>query len=184
MADTVIANASPEDLRAILRNMLSSRTPGMVSAFTLSTRARLYQCNLQSLPTTSGTPFAQSCDGMLKPAPPLVETLTRARLLYGSGMGFASLAPLAWIVRSTIGARWVEEGEIVNVFATVDTDIAQAIQSCTEELQETGAVDSVAARQAVGELHDALQASRADVDGWGGEFPFERAIYSVQHLRL
>ncbi|KAJ6532893.1 hypothetical protein DFH09DRAFT_131404 [Mycena vulgaris] len=178
MADTVIVNASPEDLRAILRNMLSSKTPGLVSAFLMSTRARLYQR------TGAGElilhPFSES--GVV--APQVRESLTRARLLYGSGLGFASLAPLIAIVRSTIGHRWAVEGEAAHALVVIDADIAQALQSCKDELQGSAAVDYSAERKVLGELAAVLEASQLDVDEWGGEFPFERAMCSVIDFKL
>ncbi|KAJ7113169.1 hypothetical protein C8R44DRAFT_676983 [Mycena epipterygia] len=179
MADTVLVNASPEDLRAILRNMLSSKTPGLVAAFMMSTRARVCQrsggvCGRILIP------FSES--GAV--APQVLENLTRARLLYGSGLGFASLAPLTEIVRSTIGHRWSDEGEVAHALVVIDADIAQALQSSREELQGAAPLDYSAGRQALGELAVALEASRLDVDAWGGEFPFERAVYSVLDFKL
>ncbi|KAJ7696218.1 hypothetical protein B0H17DRAFT_1198140 [Mycena rosella] len=178
MTDTVIVNASPEDLRAILRSMLASKTPGLASAFLMSTRARVYQ--------RSG-----AGDGILYPfsesgavAPRVLESLTRARLLYGSGLGFASLAPLAAIVRSTIGHRWPAEGEEAYTLVVIDADIAQALQSCKDELLGSPQSDYSAARKVLGELVAALEASRLDVDKWGGEFPFERGMCSVLDFKL
>ncbi|KAJ7435807.1 hypothetical protein B0H11DRAFT_1956873 [Mycena galericulata] len=181
MADTVLVNASPEDLRAILRDMLSSKTPGLVSAFIMSTRARLHQ-HTGAVEVVKFKLLSDS--GVL--APQLLERLTRARLLYGSGMGFASLPLLAAVVRSTIGSRWPPESEVAHALVVVDADIDQALQSCREEIQGVGAVDQWAAegRNAVAELSAALEASRLDVDGWRGEFPFERAMFSVQDLKL
>ncbi|KAJ7759576.1 hypothetical protein B0H16DRAFT_1415770 [Mycena metata] len=181
MADTVLVNASPEDLRAILRNMLSSKTPGLVAAFMTSTRARLYQRSGASVvDLVLKQPFSDAGD---RPAPQLLDSLARARMLYGSGMGFASLTPLAVVVRSTIGHRWAAEGEVAQALVMVDADIAQALQSCKEELQ-SGATAGPAGRAAFEELAIALESSRRDVDTWGGEFPFERAVYTVHDFKL
>ncbi|KAJ7894800.1 hypothetical protein B0H13DRAFT_2035665 [Mycena leptocephala] len=79
-------------LRAILRNMLSSKTPGLVSAFLTSTRARIYHRSGGSVVAELQQPFSDTGDA---PAPQLLASLARARMLYGSGLGFASLAPLA-----------------------------------------------------------------------------------------
>ncbi|KAJ7149573.1 hypothetical protein C8R46DRAFT_964078 [Mycena filopes] len=182
MADTVLVNASAEDLRAILRSMLSSKTPGLVAAFLTSTRARLHQ-HQRSLPSIADLlpqPFTDAGD---RPAPQLLASLARARMLYGSGMGFASLAPLAVVVRSTVGRRWAADGEVAEALVMVDADIAQAIQSCREELQG-GVVPSAAGRAALEDLTIALEASRRDVEAWGGEFPFERGVYTVRDFKL
>ena len=60
--------------------------------------------------------------------PPLHDLLTRARSLYGAGLGFASLAVLSLIVRATIGLRWEDEGDMADILAVIDADIGQAIQ--------------------------------------------------------
>ncbi len=39
-----------------------------------------------------------------------------------------SLSLLASVVRSTIGLRWEEEGEVADFLAIIDSDITQAIQ--------------------------------------------------------
>ncbi|KAJ7238268.1 hypothetical protein B0H12DRAFT_1237948 [Mycena haematopus] len=183
MADVVLVNASPEDLRAILRNMLSSKTPGLVAAFITSTRARLHQCGGCAHGTMADLrkPFSDAGDA---PAPQLLASLARARMLYGSGLGFASLEPLSAVVRSTVGHRWKPEGEVAHALVMADADIAQGLQSCKEELQGCATVDYAARRAALNELAAALEASRRDVDRWGGEFPFERAVYSVQDFKL
>ncbi|KAF7334630.1 hypothetical protein MVEN_02293400 [Mycena venus] len=155
------------------------KPPGLVTAFMTSTRARLYQRS------GSGTdlkhPFSDAGDA---PAPQLLASLARARMLYGSGLGFASLKPLAAVVRCTIGHRWDPEGQAADALVMADADIAAGLQSCKEELQGGVAVDYTAGRAALDDLAAALVASRRDVDGWGGEFPFERALSSVQDFRL
>ncbi|KAJ7719444.1 hypothetical protein DFH07DRAFT_859354 [Mycena maculata] len=178
MADTVLVNASPEDLRAILRNMLSSKTPGLVSAFITSTRTRL--CQRSGAAEGILSPFSE-CGAI---APQTLKSLTRARLMYGSGLGFASLPLLAAIVRSTIGCRWSSESRVADALVVVDADIDQALQSCREEIQASGPVDYSTRRKVLDELTCALEDSRLDVDGWGGEFPFERAVFSAQDLKL
>ncbi|KAJ7641125.1 hypothetical protein FB45DRAFT_899493 [Roridomyces roridus] len=173
MADTVLLNASPEDLRAILRSMLASKTPGLVSAFMTSTRARLlYQQPAAGTTPVKCQPFSSET------APQLQSILTRARLLYGTSPLLAS------VVRSTLGCRWPAEGTVADVLAVVDGDLDQALQSCREELTQGDIVDLTAARKAVGDLVAALESSRLDVDSWDGEFPFERAVYSARDLRL
>ncbi|KAF8179926.1 hypothetical protein K438DRAFT_1725618 [Mycena galopus ATCC 62051] len=180
MADLVLVHATPEDLRAILRNMLSSKTPGLTAAFITSTRARLHQRSGYATANVLKQPFSDAGDA---PAPQLLASLTHARMLYGSGLGFASLQPLAAVVRSTIGHHWEPEGEVAHALTFADSDVAAALQSCKDELQG-GTVDYTMARAALNELAEVLEASRRDVDGWGGEFPFERAIFSVQDFKL
>ena len=61
--------------------------------------------------------------------PSLHDLLTRARSLYGAGLGFASLGLLSAIVRATIGLRWEDDGDMADILAVIDADIGQAIQA-------------------------------------------------------
>lgn len=61
--------------------------------------------------------------------PSLHDLLTRARSLYGAGLGFASLGLLSSIVRATIGLRWEDDGAMADILAVIDADIGQAIQA-------------------------------------------------------
>jgi hypothetical protein len=115
-------------LRAIVRNLLASGTPNLASEFTNAARCRFYQTNAKSLPSTLRLFTRKSSGGAATPTPQLNEVLTRARSLYGAGMGFASLGILASVVRATLGIRWEEDGEMTNALAVIDTDIGQAIQ--------------------------------------------------------
>ncbi|KAJ6534146.1 hypothetical protein B0H19DRAFT_439924 [Mycena capillaripes] len=182
MADTLIANANLDDLRAIVRSMIASATPGIATALTAAARDRLQQTNARCLPgaynlfTTYGASAA--------PTPQLHDVLQRARALYGSGMGFASLGLLAGAVRSTIGIRWDDEGDVADILAVIDADIAQAIQSCKEEVEAGRVGDYTSARKALNDLRSTVDTSYADVEAWGGEFPFERAVSSLAYWKL
>ncbi|KAJ6464799.1 hypothetical protein C8R47DRAFT_68357 [Mycena vitilis] len=179
MADTLIANANIDDLRSIVRSMIASATPGIAAALTAAARDRLQQTNARCVPgvynlfTTYGTP-----------TPQLHDVLKRARALYGSGMGFASLGLLAGAVRSTTGMRWDDEGDVADVLAVIDADIAQAIQSCKEEVESGRVGDYTSARKALNDLRSTVDASYTDVEAWGGEFPFERAASSIAYWKL
>jgi len=69
---------------------------------------------------------------MVVPTSQLNEALSRARTLYGAGMGFASLGILESVVRATVGLRWEDVGELSDILALVDADISQAIQVSNE----------------------------------------------------
>ncbi|KAJ7181280.1 hypothetical protein C8R46DRAFT_885953 [Mycena filopes] len=247
MADTLIANATLDDLRAIVRSMVASATPGIAAALTAAARERLghshppahshshsssappnnsfnapHQCCIA--PNGQKHPHHQAQQQLFTPTgtptPHLHELLKRARALYGSGMGFASLGLLTTAVRATIGLRWAPDsssscdtdssdsydgangGEgLGDMLAVIDADIAQAIQSCKEELESgrlsppspnshpssptpnsappASSLSLAGARKAVAELRGAVEASKEDVKKWGGEFPFERAGASL-----
>ncbi|KAJ6590351.1 hypothetical protein B0H10DRAFT_2167510 [Mycena sp. CBHHK59/15] len=189
MADTLIANATLDDLRAIVRSMVASATPGIAAALTAAARDRLLQTNVTRLPSNSYQQqqcfFAPSCNSHeVAATPQLQDTLRRARALYGSGMGFASLCLLAHVIRATIGMRWNREGDVAEALAVIDADIAQAIQSCKEEVESGRVGDRGPARRALNDLRCAIQASLADVESWGGEFPFERGASSVEYWKV
>ncbi|KAJ6514611.1 hypothetical protein DFH09DRAFT_254005 [Mycena vulgaris] len=182
MADTLIANANLDDLRAIVRSMVASATPGIATALTSAARDRLHQTNARCLPGAYNLFTAYG--GSIAPTPQLHDALKRARALYGSGMGFASLGLLAFAVRATVGLRWPHEGDMADVLAVIDADIAQAIQSCKEEIEAGRVAEHTPARKALNELRGAVDASYADVAGWGGEFPFERAASSMEYWKF
>ncbi|KIK02586.1 hypothetical protein K443DRAFT_677442 [Laccaria amethystina LaAM-08-1] len=184
MVDTFIANASVEDLRSIVRNLLATGPPGIAPAFTNSARSRLTQTSAKAM----GSAFAffdhQPPTGSIAPTQHLYNTLTRVRLLYGAGMGFTSLGLLASIVRATLGLQWEEDDVMEDILAIVDADIGQAIQSCKEEIDGGRVGDIASAREAVHDLRCAVNSSMADVKAWGGEFPFERASASIQYWKV
>ncbi|KAI6022962.1 hypothetical protein PISMIDRAFT_353892 [Pisolithus microcarpus 441] len=184
MVDTLIANATIEDLRAITRNLLASGSPGLATAFTDAARTRLRQTIAKRIANANGL-FETEIDGIhAVPTPSLDNILARIRSLYGAGMGFASLGLLASIVKATIGLRWEREGPMATTLAVIDTDITQAIQSCKEELEVGRANDLTTARDTVNKLWISVQDSLADVESWGGEFPFERAVNSIECWKI
>ncbi|GBE81302.1 hypothetical protein BKA93DRAFT_815574 [Sparassis latifolia] len=183
MLDSFIANATADDLRAVVRTMLATSPPAVTSAFTTAARRHLEKVNARTPPTRVKL-FVRLNDGTSRPSAELPHALRRARVLYGAGMGFTSLGVLTGFVRATIGLRWEEDSEIADVLAAIDADITQAIQSSKEEMAAGSVTDIAAARTAVGELHAALIDSSRDVESWNGEFPFERAVASIQYWKL
>ncbi|CAK5276925.1 unnamed protein product [Mycena citricolor] len=195
MADTLIANASLEEsvgflpftLRAIVRSMVSSGTPGVAGALATAARARLVEQTEEIRGTETLTLFVTTSAKETKtidaPAPALFDLLRRARALYGCGMGFASLGVLATIVDASLGARWFND-QTAELLAVVDSDIAQAIQSCKEEIEGGRVDDYTAARQIVVRLRDSIETSDAEVARWGGEPPFERAGSSLMFWKV
>lgn len=116
-------------LRSIVRNLLATGPPGIAPAFTNSARSRLRQTNAKTMGSAFSFFDHQPHTGSIVPTQRLYDTLTRARLLYGAGMGFASLGLLASIVRATLGLQWEEDDDMEDILAIVDADIGQAIQA-------------------------------------------------------
>jgi len=184
MVDTLIANASADDLRSIVRNLLATGPPGMSLAFTNAARLRLRQTSVRGIPGAYLLFRKQTRDAPAEPLPHLHDVLTRARSLYGAGLGFASLGVLALIVRATVGLRWEDDGDMADILAVIDADIGQAIQSSKEEIEGGRVIDFASARDAKHELKAAVNDSFADVNSWGGEFPFERAEASLEFWKI
>jgi len=109
-----------------MRNLLATGPAGITPAFTNAARTRLRQTNYRVNPYALFS--KQTRDSPPTPLPHLHDVLTRARSLYGAGMGFASLGLLASIVRATVGLRWEDEGDMADFLAVIDSDISQAIQ--------------------------------------------------------
>lgn len=99
-------------------------------------------------------------------------------------MGIASLDILAAVVTATIGLRWEIDGPMTDALAAVDTDISQAIQSAKEEFAGGRVSDIGTARAIVHNLGSSITESLKDTEQWGGEFPFERALASVDYWKL
>ena len=109
-----------------MRNLLSTGPAGITPAFTNAARTRLHQTSYNVNPYML---FSKQTHGSsATPLPHLHDVLTRARSLFGAGMGFASLGLLSSIVRATIGLRWEDEGDMADFLAVIDSDITQAIQ--------------------------------------------------------
>lgn len=156
----------------------------MASAFTDAARRRLVQSNAVLKPSCEGL-FAIRTDGRgIEPTSELRDILTRARMLYGVGLGFASLKLLAQPVRATARFRWEAGGEIEQVLAEIDADIGQALQSSREEMDSGRAGNLVAARAALEELKSAIRESQSAVESWAGPYPFERAAASLEFRKL
>lgn len=113
-----------------------------------------------------------------------METLRKARTMYGAGLGFASLRVLARPVRATTAFHWKENMALERAFAEIDADICQALQSSREELESGRLGDMLMARGALEDLKSAIRESKQTVDSWGGTFPFDRAAASLEFWKL
>lgn len=155
--------------------------PSLTSSFTDAARKRLEQTHTKT-PVTSNKLFESSNAGYAVPGPALHDVLSSVRSLYGVGLGTAGLQKLTEIVNATTGLRWERNGEMDNVLAAIDADIAQAIQSTKEELLGGASRESVIAT--VNDLKAAVEASRLDTKRSNGDFPFERAADSLAYWHL
>lgn len=171
-------------LRAIVRGTLAVSPPSVAAAFTAAARQRLVQVNATAPPSFVGLFTTKVEEGNAGPSLELMNTLTRIRALYGAGLGFASLRLLAVVVRATIGIHWEEGNEMEHTFASIDSDVSQAIQSAKEEVEGDRVSDMEAAREAVHELRSAVQDSVRDANGGGGGYHFEQGELSLRFWKI
>lgn len=91
---------------------------------------------------------------------------------------------------------------MADILAEIDADIGQAIQvgfclafwmpyltrcvlqSSKEEIEGGRVNDFASAREAVSDLRNAVNESYVDVESWGGEFPFERGLSSIEYWKI
>ncbi|KAF7421346.1 hypothetical protein PC9H_011869 [Pleurotus ostreatus] len=185
MLDTFLCNASIEDLRAAVRGLLSSGSPGIASAFTTAARTQLQKTSNTSVLQSPMPIFAISSQtASWQPTKRLADMLMRARSLYGVGMAFSSLDILAAIVRAASELRWPSDGEMADTLAMIDADIAQALQSCKEETEAGRVEDIRLARESITKLRIAVEECHKQVEAWGGEIPFERSSSSLELMKL
>ncbi|KAH8108089.1 hypothetical protein BXZ70DRAFT_914121 [Cristinia sonorae] len=182
MIDTFLANAAPDDLRAIVRATLATCPHSTTATLTHAARVHFEH---RKAPSVSEGLFTVQDNGLSVPAAGLQKVLSRARVLYGVGSAFSSLSVLEGVIRATAGLKWEEEGQMADALAMVDADITQAIQSCKEELGSGRVKDLSGARKAVASIGEAINAVRADCARWDEDaFPFDRAEASVQYWKF
>jgi hypothetical protein len=99
-------------------------------------------------------------------------------------MGFDSLDLLTTVVHAMTDLRWDPNDTFADVLAVIDADISQAIQSCKEEIASGHTRDIAAARSSLRKLRAAMEDCRAEVETWGGEYPFVRGSANADCLQL
>ena len=173
-------------LRAIVRALLATGPPSTSSAFCAVARQRF--SSQRSMPPASSLFKLSSHPKNLSkfpiPTPALFEHLSRARSLFGAGMGIEAIELLTCVVRATSGMQWSPEGRMADALCIVDADIAQCIQACKEQQAGGGMKDIQGARAALDDIREAMSDCQSEVESWGGEFPFERGMANAECLTL
>ncbi|KNZ76173.1 hypothetical protein J132_11292 [Termitomyces sp. J132] len=184
MVDTFIANANVDDLRSIVRSLLATNNPGLSASFTHAARSRLHQTASKTSVNTYALFTLHSQTTSAAPTQHLHDVLVRARTLYGAGMGFASLKVLTSVIRASLELQWEDDSDLSNLFAFIDADIGQAIQSSKEEIEGGRVSDWGIAHEIVDDLRGVVKESKKAVQVWGGEFPFERTASSLEYWKI
>lgn len=183
--DSFLANSNIEDLRAIVRTLLATGPAGTTGTFTKIARNRVLHTAASRVPPSSSFFTTDPTTNHGLPQKPLWDAISRARALFGVGLGFESVPILASIVSTASDFTFEMDSEMEDALIVIDADIAQALQSCREQLTHGDLVkDRDAARAAVAALRTALQDCRSVIEGWGGEFPFEKSILSLEGWKL
>ncbi|KAG8858942.1 hypothetical protein FRB96_004762 [Tulasnella sp. 330] len=181
--DTYLANSDLEDLRAIVRSLLATGPSGTTTAFTSIARNRIQNSTQRKLPSPSSLfTTASPASSNAMPTKALYDTLARARALFGVGLGFESLPVLTSIVSRILPLQWEIDSEMEDALIVLDADLAQAVQSCREQLQSSGDLvkDIEGARSTVKALREVMDQCRVVVESWGGEFPLEKGMMSIE----
>lgn len=81
-----------------------------------------------------------------------------------------------------IPLQWELDSEMEDALIVLDADLAQAVQSCREQLISGSDLvkDINGARDAVAALRSAINECRDVVESWGGEFPLEKGMMSIE----
>jgi len=163
-----------------MRSLLATGPAGVSSAFTQIARNRVKHANPKQTLCPSSFFYVDASTGDAVATKSLWSFMARARARFGIGLGFESLAMLVTVIHATLPLRWEIDTQMEDDLATIDGDIAQAIQSCKEQIAGDNVSDFEAARCAVRSLKFALLESQRTVESWGGEFAFERGMMSVE----
>lgn len=104
----------------------------------------------------------------------------------GVGLGFESLPILISIVDTARTYKYELDSDMEDALIVIDADIAQALQSCREQLASGDNLvkDRDSARETLDKLRNVLVESRRDIEAWGGEFPLEKAELAIQGWKL
>ncbi|TFK92063.1 hypothetical protein K466DRAFT_573321 [Polyporus arcularius HHB13444] len=181
MVDTFISNATLTDLQDSIRRTLATSPPSAAAAFTAAARDRLVRSKTNAVPDPN-TLFVQKSSSEWEATPELEAVLRRARALYGSGMGLASLRVLTAVVVAAGRTRWEPDSDLETLLAYIDADISQAVVSAGQEMDagRTGADEEAETHKA---MASALKACGDSVGAWEGDFPFERAVDSIEQWK-
>ncbi|CCM04163.1 uncharacterized protein FIBRA_06325 [Fibroporia radiculosa] len=184
MVDTLIANASADDLRAILRGTIATSPLSVASTLTAVARRQLLQTKAATILPEQQLFITRSADGSTVPSAELPGFLSQIRALYGAGLGFASLKILAMLVKAAEGVHCEEGSELEGLLASIDVDISQAIQSSKEEIESGRVMDWHAAKETVDNLREVIKENRKMVESRGKGYLFEQGAIGLHFWNI
>lgn len=185
MVDTIITNVASDDIRTLVRALLSTSPAQVTDQFCSLAKAHLNHMPIPPAPRAPELFAAQasSSSDQLSPTPAFENLLARARARYGAGLGVSSVQVLLPIVEVAAGLQWAEGSPMEEGLSIVDCDIAAALLNTKEE---TGA-EGESGERAMGvlrKLRETFSVVEEKVEAWGGDFPFERSSDALAGLEL
>jgi hypothetical protein len=181
MVDTIITNVASDDIRTLVRALLSTSPAHVTDQFCSLAKAHLHHMPIPPAPrvpdlftTTSPEPA---------PTPAFESLLARARARYGAGLGASSILVLLPIVDAAATIQWTEESPIEDALSIVDCDLAAALLNAKDEVKQDGDT-ARQAMDALAKLRAGLEIVQEKVQAWEGDFPFERSLDALDSMEL
>jgi hypothetical protein len=103
------------------------------------------------------------------------QLLIHTHVIFGCGMGFASLLLYLPILQGILLLCWKEDRPLMEELVVMDSNMGQAIQACKEEIQRDDFVVGEVEQNVLQDFKDMLQEVKLVSQLWEGEFPFDRA---------
>ena len=199
MVDTIITNIPSDDIRTLVRLLLSSSTPNVTETFCSLAKSHLDHVT----PPASSTSLTRHPDFFTPPpdahpTPAFESTLAKARARYGAGLGSASIRVLLPIVdlASSGALKWPEGSELEEALSIVDCDIAAAVPYAERELRRTETTTAEGEERIAEELarrhksavdtlrilKEKLQRIESTAGDRGCDNPFERSLDAVNAI--
>jgi hypothetical protein len=180
MVDTIITNVASDDIRTLVRALLSTSPAHVTDQFCSLAKAHLHHMPIPPAPPVPDL-FTTTTSPEPAPTPAFESLLARARARYGAGLGASSILVLLPIVDAAATIQWTEESPIEDALSIVDCDIAAALLTAKDEVKQDGDT----ARQAVdalARLRASLETVQEKVRVWEGDFPFERSLDALDSI--
>jgi hypothetical protein len=180
MVDTIITNVASDDIRTLVRALLSTSPAHVTDQFCSLAKAHLHHMPIPPAPNAPDL-FTRDADPV--PTPAFEVLLARARARYGAGLGSSSVLVLMPIVEVAGNVQWNEGSPIEEALSIVDCDMAAALQNARDEVIQPGEIGQEATGT-LRKLRSSLQMVEERVLEWSGEFPFERSLDALMSFDL
>jgi hypothetical protein len=180
MVDTIITNVASDDIRTLVRALLSTSPAQVTDQFCNLAKAHLHHMPIPPAPSLPDL-FTSGPDPT--PTTAFEVLLARARARYGAGLGSSSVLVLLPIVEVAGTMRWAEGSPVEDALSIVDCDIAAALGHVKDEIQQDGEPGREA-KDAMRRLRTILESAEEKVQAWGGDFPFERSLDALTSMDL